>query len=101
VSHLDQAAPSDARQTLLRALDQIDEIEEEMGGKVWALCVCYSVTKIHQDGSVEENGGWSATSEPAFVTAAMLRRAARHVEGSPHPYDPDTDDDDEQEDEDD
>lgn len=88
---LDQAAPSDARQTLLRALDQIDEIESEMGGNVWALCVVYSVTRVHDDGFVEENGGWSATSEPAWVTGALLRRAAESVEDSPRPYSADDD----------
>lgn len=90
---LDEVALSDARQTLLRALDQIDEIETEMGGKVWALCVCYSVTRVHGDGSVEENGGWSATSEPAWVTAALLRRAAECVEASPCPCDEDDEED--------
>lgn len=84
---------SDAKQTLLRALEQIEEIEGEIGGQVWALAVAYSVTRVHDDGTVEESGGWSSTSEPAWVTAALLRRAADSVEDSPTPFH-ETDEDD-------
>lgn len=78
---------ADAKGVLLRALAQIETIERDLDGKVWALCVCYSVTKVDDDGNVHENGGWCATEEPAWVTAAMLRRSADAVEESTRPAD--------------
>lgn len=72
---------SEAKQVLLRALDEIEKVEEEMDAEVWALCVVYSVVK-QEEGQTHENGGWSATGEPAWATAAMLRRAADDVEES-------------------
>jgi hypothetical protein len=78
------SALSDAKQTLLRALEHIEEIEREMDGTVWALCVVYSITNVNEEtGDVHESSGWNATSEPAWATAAMLRLAADHIEASP------------------
>lgn len=82
---------SDAKQTLLRALESIEEVEEDLGGRVWALCVVYSVTKVDDEGRTHENGGWNATSEPAWATAAMLRRAADYIERDVYGRDPDED----------
>jgi hypothetical protein len=74
---------SDAKQTLLRALEEIENCEEEMDASVGYLTVVYSVHgKLDEDGGVHEQGGWVSTNEPSWVTAAMLRRAADALEGA-------------------
>jgi hypothetical protein len=79
---------SEAKQTLLRALEAIEEVEEETGGTVWALAVCYSVTKKHDNGDISEDGGWVSTGEPSWVTSAMMRRAADYIDASVYIGDP-------------
>lgn len=73
---LDQVAPSDARQTLLRALDHLDEIREEFGEpKNTFLIVAYA----HQvDGSTVR--GWASTDDPTFVTVGLMREVIDAIE---------------------
>lgn len=56
---------SDAKQTLLAALDSIGEIEEELDAEVRHVAVVYSVYKREEDGSIHESGGWNHSSDPA------------------------------------
>lgn len=68
----------DAKATLLRALEQIERAEADLGegGEVRYLCVVYSATKRLDDDATHEVGGWVNTSDPLWLHAAMLRRAA-------------------------
>lgn len=76
------AGPDDARATLLRALEQIEQAENELGdgGEVRHLVVVYSATKTLEDGGCHEVGGWCATTDPTWIQAALLRRAADSIE---------------------
>lgn len=67
----------DARETLLRALEQIDKAEDELGGAAERcdLVVVYSIGR--EEGSAwHDIGGWASTHGPIWVHAALLRRAA-------------------------
>lgn len=83
---------SDAKQTLLRALDAIDAVEEEMGAEVRYLCVSYSIFKDDEDGSIHDKGGWNHSTAPAWLISALLRHTAKAIEES---VSPDEDDDEE------
>lgn len=82
-------ALSEAKQTLLNALDSINEIEEEMGADVRHVAVVYSVYKTDEDGCISDNGGWNHSSEPAWLIGAMLRRGADAIEDATEPADED------------
>jgi hypothetical protein len=72
-----------AKDTLLRALDQLDEAETDLGGlpEYVELVVVYSIGLVQgEDGAFHEVGGWSATPGPHWSQAAMLRRAATAFE---------------------
>jgi len=84
---------SDARQTLLRALDAFDALEEDMGTEIQHVCVVYSIWKEDDDGAIHDNGGWNHTAAPAWLIAAMLRETAELVEASPRPVESDGDHD--------
>lgn len=73
---------SDAKQSLLRALESIETVEQDMGGEVRHLCVVYSVVKRDEEGNIHEEGGWNHSEDPDWLVAAMLRRAATYIEGS-------------------
>ena len=67
---------SDARATLLRALDHLDEIEEKHGA---AKRVYLVVAYAHQiDGSTVR--GWASTDDPAFATVGLLREVANAID---------------------
>jgi hypothetical protein len=68
----------DARTTLLRALEQLDDAESDLGAnsEVVHLCVVYSAGRAMDDGGFHEVGGWVNTTGPLWLHAAMLRRAA-------------------------
>lgn len=69
----------DARATLLRALEQLDEAEGDLSGDFDALhlCVIYSGGRDpEKDGGWHEIGGWVKSAGPLWLHAAMLRRAA-------------------------
>lgn len=84
-------ALSEAKQTLLNALDSINEIEEEMGAEVRHVAVVYSVYKQDEDGIICDNGGWNHSSEPAWLIGAMLRRGADSIEDATEPAEDDED----------
>lgn len=68
----------DARATLLRALEQLDEAEGDLSDEMDSvhLCVVYSGGREIEDGGWHEVGGWVKTAGPQWVHAALLRRAA-------------------------
>jgi len=67
---------SDARQTLLRALDHLDDIEANHGeARRIYLCVTYA---HNIDG--QTISGWASTDDPTFVTCALLRVVADSIE---------------------
>lgn len=69
-----------ARETLLRALDQLEKAEVELGPDPPThveLVVVYSIGLAQgEDGAFHEVGGWAATAGPHWAQAALLRRAA-------------------------
>lgn len=69
---------ADAKATLLRALEQIEKATSDLGegAEVRHLCVVYSAGRDLGDGGWHELGGWVKTTDPLWVHAAMLRRAA-------------------------
>lgn len=72
---------SDAKQTLLRALDSITAIEEESGAEVRYVAVIYSVYR-EEDGVIHDQGGWNHSTAPGWLIAAMLRHGAEAIEES-------------------
>lgn len=73
---------SEAKQTLLRALDSITEMEEESGAEVRYVAVAYSAYREDEDGTIHDLGGWNHSSAPAWLITAMLRHTAEAIEGS-------------------
>lgn len=71
---------STAKDKLLKALEDIDEVEAEMDAEIRYLCVCYSVVRNEADGSTTEQGGWVHTSDPAWVIGSLLRRCADQID---------------------
>jgi hypothetical protein len=67
-----------AKDTLLRALEQLELAEHDLDGDPERvdLCVVYSIGADLGDGAWHEVGGWSSTAGPKWLHAAMLRRAA-------------------------
>lgn len=67
----------DARATLLRALEQLDAAEADLGAPAERvdLVVVYSVGRCEEDGW-HDVGGWASTAGPKWVHTALLRRAA-------------------------
>jgi hypothetical protein len=79
---------SPAKQTLLRALDSIEEIEADLGAEVRHVAVVYSVYRFDEaDGMLRENSGWNHSSDPAWIIAALLRRVAKRVDSYPQTVD--------------
>jgi hypothetical protein len=73
---LEQAAPSEARQTLLRALDALDETEREFGPSRNTYLV---VAWAHQvEGQTAR--GWNSTDDPTFVITGLLREVIKQIE---------------------
>jgi hypothetical protein len=73
-------AVDDARATLLRVLDELEQAERELDDAVERVdvVVVYSVGRPtpEDDGAWHEVGGWACTSGPKWAHAALLRRAA-------------------------
>ncbi len=73
------SAISAAKDTLLRALDQLEGAEGDLGAEPTRvdLVVVYSIGReTDDDGAWHQVGGWSSTAGPKWLHAAMLRRAA-------------------------
>lgn len=83
---------SEAKQTLLRALEAIEETEAELDAEVKHVCVVYSVYTRDDEGKIHESGGWNMSNDPAWLIAAMLRRGADAVEESPNLLEEDAED---------
>lgn len=83
----------DAKATLLRALEQLDDAESDLGANSDQvhLCVVYSACRTLEGNETHEVGGWVNTTGPLWLHAAMLRRAADRLDYSAQA--PDGDDD--------
>lgn len=69
----------DARATLLRALDELENAAGDLDGELDRadVVVIYSFgRRAHDDNAWLEVGGWASTAGPKWLHAAMLRRAA-------------------------
>lgn len=91
-----ETATSDARATLLRALEQIEAAEQDLEGTAERcdLCVVYSIGRTTDDqGAWHEVGGWASTSGPTWMHTALLRRAADAKDDDTYGYNPSDDDD--------
>lgn len=75
---IDSSAVAKAKDTLLRALDQLEQAESDLDGAVDRvdLVVVYSIGTDLGDGGWHEVGGWSTTAGPKWLHAALMRRAA-------------------------
>lgn len=82
---------SEAKQTLLRALESIEEIEAEMDCRVAHVAVIYSIYKEDEEHTIHDKGGWNHSSAPAWLISALLRQAADQIEDSPVSADPEDD----------
>jgi hypothetical protein len=68
-----------AKDTLLRALDQLEKAEQDLGAEPERvdLVVVYSIGYDDtDDGAWHEIGGWTATAGPKWVHAKLMERAA-------------------------
>lgn len=86
-----------AKDTLLRALDQLEQAEQDLEGEPDRvdLVVVYSIGRDHQgDGAWHEVGGWASTSGPQWLHAAMLRRAADAFDEEAYAQDNEAEDED-------
>lgn len=72
---------SAGKQTLLRALDQINEIEQDDHGQVKHLVVTYAVQHKPEDEATYTTVGWASTDDPSFIVAALLKETALLVDG--------------------
>lgn len=86
----------EARDALLRALDQLERAQEDLGGPPERvdLVVTYSIGRDTGDGAWHEVGGWSSTGGPKWMHAAMLRRAADAQDEAARTEDDEPEDDD-------
>jgi hypothetical protein len=88
---------SKAKATLLRALDQLERAEGDLGTEPERvdLIVVYSIGYDDTgDGAWQEVGGWSSTPGPKWLHAALLDRCARSFREASEPYAQDDEDDD-------
>ena len=72
------AAVDEAKAALLRALEQLEEAETELGGPAERvdLVVVYSVGRKDGEEAWHDIGGWACTAGPKWLHAALLHRAA-------------------------
>lgn len=87
------SAVNKAKDTLLRALDQLERAQEELGGEPERvdLVVIYSMGRDGGDDAWHEVGGWSATAGPKWVHAELCRRAAQANDDAVHAVDDEED----------
>lgn len=67
---------SDARGTLLSALEQLDGIKEQQGEADQVYLVCAYAYKTEG----KTTFGWTSTDDPSFITAGLLRTVADGLE---------------------
>lgn len=77
-------AVNEAKEALLRALDQLDKAAEELDGPVKRvdLIVVYCAGADLGDGGWHEIAGWASTPGPKWLHSALLRRAAAAQDAS-------------------
>lgn len=71
-------AISQAKDTLLRALDQLEQAERDLDGDAERvdLIVTYSIGRDRGPEGWDEVTGWACTPGPKWLHAALLNRAA-------------------------
>lgn len=86
----------DAKATLLRALEQLENAKEELEGEPERcdLVVIYAIGRRGPD-DWHDIAGWSSTPGPKWIHAALLRRAAEAQEEAIVAVDDEEEDDDE------
>lgn len=75
---------SEGKQTLLRALESIEEAEQDMDAEVSFLAVVYEIHSRTEKGNIAHSGGWNHSDAPDWVISAMLRRTADAIDNSPY-----------------
>jgi hypothetical protein len=88
------SAVDKAKDTLLRALDELERAEQDLGQEPERvdLVVIYSIGYDDGDGAWQEVGGWAATAGPKWIHVVMLRRAADAQEEAMYAQDDGSDD---------
>ena len=83
-----------AKDTLLRALEQLEGAESDLDASPDRvdLIVVYSIGSDKGDGAWHEVGGWSSTAAPKWLFAALLERAATAFKDDSEPYAQDDED---------
>jgi hypothetical protein len=73
---------ADAKATLLRALDQLDQAHTDLTAPPQRadLIVVYSIGAGDGTGAWTEVDGWASTGGPTWLQAALLRRAADQLD---------------------
>ena len=73
---------SEAKQTLLRALESIEELEQNTGAEVQHIAVVYGVWKTDEEGNIRDYSGWNHSAAPAWLIGSLLRESAELIEMS-------------------
>ena len=76
---------SEAKQTLLRALESIEELEQDSGAEVQHIAVVYAVWKDEGEDVIRDYSGWNHSTAPTWLIAALLREGAESIEASVRP----------------
>lgn len=69
-----------ARATLLAALDQLDQLHDELGEARSVQLACAYAYQTRDETMI----GWTTTNHPSFSTAALLRTVANSLDHSSH-----------------
>lgn len=80
---------SEAKQTLLRALDSIEELEQKTGTEVRHIAVVYAVWTEDENATIHDHSGWNHSIAPAWLIGAMLRESADAIEMAVQPAEDD------------
>lgn len=75
------------REVLVRAMDQLTEVEEEHGEGVRTYLIAVYAHQVRG----KTIRGWASTDDPPFVTVALLREVADHIECGPDDGEEDND----------
>lgn len=83
-----------AKAALLRALDQLEQAEADLGSEPDRVDLVVIYTIGRDDGDAWDGiSGWSSTAGPKWLHAAMLRRAADALEDADRAVDDEPEDD--------
>ncbi len=82
-----EAMVADARNTLVRALDRLNEVAAS-GAYPEALVVVFAMRESGQESTegepmIREGCGWESNGVPSWAAAGLLRQVARRIERGP------------------